>query len=174
MKSLLLASLVTLATAGLAVAQEPSLFLGGMEMRLGMQQTIIMDHLSKYYDLRRFTSPNSYVIYERKRTEDDELKTIGQVAFDKGRLTFAVKEWYYAVGSGFKLVDVLHGVLNQAEQRGETVATIETRTMREPNMTIQEIKLGFGKKWIIISAIDSKGSKNVRVDEIIRFAPFPK
>lgn len=75
------------------------------------------------------------------------FKSIGQVALDRGRLVYAVKEWYYAEGAnGFKLVDTLQAVLTQAEQRGETVATIETRTSREPNLTIQEIKTGLREK----------------------------
>lgn len=175
MKKVILAALFMLTLVRWAVAQEPSLWLGGMEMRIGMRQTTVMDSLSKYYDLRQFTRPGSYLIYERKRNEDVDPKTIGQVAFDNGRLIYAVKEWYDAeVGSGIKLVDVLHAVLAQLEQRGETVATIATRTVREPNATVQEVKLVFGKRWITIYTHDFKGARNVKVDETIRFAPFPK
>jgi hypothetical protein len=175
MKKVMLASLIMLILVRSTLAQEPSLWLGGMEMRIGMRQTTVMDSLSKYYDLRQFTRPGSYLIYERKRNEDVEPKTIGQVAFDNGKLIYAVKEWYDAeVGSAMKLVDVLHAVLAQLEQRGERVATIETRTVREPKINMLEVKLVFGKRWITISTHDFKGARNVKVDETIRFAPFPK
>lgn len=175
MKKLLLAFAFLLCITHLAIAQEPSLRLGGLEMRIGMAQTKVMDYLLKYYEVKQFSRTDSYLIYERKLNQNDEYKSVGQAAFDKGKLTYAVKDWYSAdVGTGYKLVDVLHAVLTQLEQNGETVATIETGVIREPDATVQNIKLSFGKKWVTITMSDYKGSKNVQVTETIRFAPFPK
>jgi hypothetical protein len=141
----------------------------------------VINDLSKYYDLKEnFLFPNQYLIVEKKLTAQDQIKIIGQVAFDNGKLTYAVKHWYTGdVGAADKLVDALHSVLMQMEQRGEFVATIETRTFREPDTTMQEIKLTFGKRGIIISTTEDKGSKfkgskNVSILETISYAPFPK
>lgn len=144
-------------------------------MRIGTPQTTVVDYLLKYYDLKQSGGPNAYLIFERKLNQNDEYKMVGQVTFTKGKLTYAVKDWYSAdMGTGYKLVDALHAVLTQMEKNGETVAKIETSVIREPDVTVQNIILGFGKKWVTISMSDYKGSKNVQVTETIRFAPFPK
>ena len=175
MKRALFIFLAILSTTHFAMAQEASLLLAGMEMRIGMPQATVINHLSEYYDLKEFNRPDAYLIFEKKLSAQDQIRIIGQVAFDKGKLTYAVKEWFSEeVGAAYKLVDALHSVLTQMEQRGEFVATIETRTLREPDTTIQEIKLAFGKRWITIYTSEIKGSKNVGISETIRYAPFPK
>jgi hypothetical protein len=180
MKRALFIFLTILSITHFAMAQEPSLWLGLVEMRIGMPQATVINHLSKFYDLKELISPDQYLVLEKKLTAQDQITIIGQVAFDNGKLTYAVKHWYGGeVGAADKLVDALHSVLTQMEQRGEFVATIETRTLREPDTTMQEIKLAFGKRQIIISTTELKGlkfkgSKQVAILETISYAPFPK
>lgn len=159
-----------------ALAQEPSLWLGGMQMQIGMSQKKVMSHLSKYYDLNEVFTPNSYIILEKKSNDKGDNKIIGQVTFDNGKLTYAVKNWQEAysadIGAADRLFDALHAILRQMEEKGEVLATISTKTIREPDTVIKMIKISFGKRWITISSNEHKGSKSVQISETIRYAPF--
>ena len=173
MKRLLLSVIIILAISHIASAQEPSLFVAGMEMKIGMSQTTILNHLKKNYELREINDSKSLFIYERGRSSNEVGNQVGQVDFDKGKLALAAKVWYHEfAGTADKLVDIIHIVLGQMEQRGETEVTIKTRTKREPNFLTQQVDISLGKKRVTIAMIDNKGSKTVLVYEIIRLAPF--
>lgn len=175
MKKLFIASVFVLGVVPLAVAQEPSLVLGGVELRIGMPQATVIAQLSKLYDLKQ-SEPNEYRIYEKRRDKKDEdQNSIGQVAFDKGKLVYAVRDWYREdKGTGYEVVDVLNTILTQMQQTGERIASIETGAYQPPDMIVRQIEIGFGKRWITISTVDHKGTKIVQITEAIRFAPFPK
>jgi hypothetical protein len=152
----------------LTSAQEPSLRLGALEMHLGSSQTDVMPYLTKNYDLKQMDSPDAYLIFQQRLNKTDEFKSVGQVAFEKGKLIYAVKNWYTeSTGGSYNLVDALYTVLAQLARNGQNMATIELGYIREPGETVQEIKLRFGKKWIDITASDFRGSKGALVTETI-------
>jgi len=174
-RKLFLAFAFVLCMAHHSTAEEPSLRLGALEMRIGSPQTDVMSYLTKNYELKQMDRPDAYLIFEQRVNKADEYKSVGQVVFEKGKLVYAVKNWFTeATGNAYNLVDALYTVLAQLARNGQDIATIELGYIREPGATVQNIKLSFGKKWIDISMSDYKGSKGVLVAETIRFAPFPK
>jgi len=174
-KKVLLAVTFALFLISPAVAQEPSLTIGGFEMHIGSPQTAVMVFMRKNYDVQQFTSPDSFLIFEHRQNPNGDWKSVGQVSFRNGKLIAAEKDWYRSyVGPGYKIVDALHAVLAQLERDGYTEATIHTDVVREPNTNIQSIRISFGKKWVDILLGENNGGKEVSVTESIRFAPLPK
>ena len=157
-----------LCAVSLTSAQEPTLRLGALEMRLGSLQTDVMPYLTKNYQLEPLDHPDAYLILEQRLTKTAEYKSVGQVAFEKGKLVYAVKTWYTESSAGtYNLVDALYTVLAQLARNGQNVATVELGYIKEPGANVQEIKLKFGKKWIDITASDVQGSKGAVVSETI-------
>lgn len=157
-----------------AAQEQPSLLLGGMEMRLGMPEPIVINHLSKSYDLSEL-SKKSYIIYDRRRDSEGNYKIIGQVGFDKGKLSFAAKEWFDdARKSAYEFVDILNNILVQMEQRGEILVKVETRNVREPDYMNKLIMLTYGKRQIFISMGEFRSSKSVKISERINSNPLSR
>ena len=157
-----------LCVVSLTSAQEPTLRLGALEMRLGSSQTDVLPYLTKNYELDPLDKPDAYLIIEQRPTKTAPYRPVSQVAFEKGKLVYAVKTWYTeSSGGSYNLVDALYTVLAQLVQNGQNVATIELGYIKEPAANVQEIKLKFGKKWIDITSSDVQGSKGAVVSETI-------
>ena len=174
MRKTLFALMFVLIIGHIAKAQEPSIWLAGMEMRLGMPQDVVMKRILENYDLEPFGNvKDNYLIVERQRKDVGD-KNPGNIAFAQGRLVFAAKEWYiYNAGSDRQLFDALYAVLSEMERKGETVASIQTTTSKEPGETLESILLTSSKRTVRIHAAEIRGSKGVQVTETIR-APRPQ
>lgn len=168
-----LPALLVLLMVHSAKAQEPSLSIGPVRLQIGMPQSATIDSLSRYYTLTEY-KPNAYNIAEKERsTITGYMILVGQAVFEKGKLIYASKDWFTSeVLHAYSFAEALHAVVSQMEQRGETMATVKTRAVREPNVTIQEVIIRFGKRQISITASDYKSSKNVSITESIRSTPF--
>lgn len=153
----------------IAAAQEPTLRLGALEMRLGASQTEVMPYLTKNYELKQLDGPDAYLIFEQRLTNTDQYTSLGQVAFEEGKLIYAVKNWYTAsAGGSYELVDGLYAVLALLARNDQNVAVVELGYIKEPGNNVQSIKLKFGaKKWINITASEFRGSKGAFVAETI-------
>lgn len=133
-------------------AQEPSVWLAGMEMRIGMPRQAVIDKLADaHLRLLKFSEKDdSWVIA-------GDSSVSGLIAFKNGRLDSATKEWA-SVRS------------NEAVARGENLANIATTLKRQPGLTIQTSEITFKRRTVSIEVIDAGGEtgKQITVKETIR------
>jgi len=147
-------------------AQEQSLWLAGMDMRLGMSQETIMKRVLKTCELSPLgDSKDSYMVLERRRGNDRQ-GILGGVIFKQGKLIYASKEWYdNNEGADYKLADALYSVMTEMEKRGETLLNMQIDNRRGPSFTEASITLNFSKRRVKILLFEYKGSKSVQVTE---------
>ncbi len=153
-------------------SKNDTLYLAGIEMKLGMPQSVVMGELLKRYDVKRLGDLDFYSISERENSNQSFQQYIGNVEFKNGSLKSATKEWYSeGTGKGYDLAVALHSVLEQMERRQVMIEEIQTSTITEPDKSIRQIWLTFdaGRRIVNIFCFDDpkKSYKQVTISESI-------
>lgn len=66
------------------------------------------------------------------QAQDNSSQVFGQVSFEKGKLTLAVRNWTNGDEDGFAVVQALHGALEQLTKDGRHLCQVDTSTQRSP------------------------------------------
>lgn len=152
-----------------AQTQQPSLWLAGVEMRLGMTQDEVMRRIPSQFVVELLPgSSGSYGIRSRERNSNGLYEFYGSIGFYNGKLTAANKDWYVnSERSDYSLADAIYFVMADVEKRGEALLAMKTTSQRQVEFTSDEVILFFTKRRVTISATEYKGSKSVQVSEEI-------
>ncbi len=99
MKSLILIAVLFFASVSVALAEESSLWVGGMNVKIGMPQSEVLRQLQKDYNV---SEPNDrggmWPILDRKT---NELK--GAVTFKAGKVSWVSRSWGSFEGQGLRV-----------------------------------------------------------------------
>lgn len=150
-----------------ATADELSLFIGGIEMRLGMPKEPLFTQLSHRYTLTQ-TPSGTYFIHEKRGNTYDIL---GGVAFQNGKVSWLSRDWgdFYgenAVDFGKELHSALQSL---QEASGQPIALYLSETKNAPGLRTTSIEFLSGKRRLILTISESnKFGKQVSLQEIIK------
>lgn len=148
-------------------AQEGSLWLAGISMRLGMSKTEVVSNLEKYgYNLTRLSN-DSWII-QKKSPFSGIFESVGTVSFKDGKLIQASKDWGTFKGTEAKALGMaLFSVLNNIKKEEENLSILTTRTSRQPKTIVHQVNMVFGKKKITLFVSEGEHGAQVEIIEIL-------
>jgi hypothetical protein len=177
MRSLLFPMIVIITVVLFSVstqAQETSMWIADMEVRLGMPELEVTKKLLQHYNLTRLGDNGGYLITSKQRNSSNEYDSYGVVSFTNNKLSFASKNWHPDTpSSDASLADAIFSVVSEVENRGERVINMRTNTQRGPEFKIEEVIITFAQRQVTVSKTEYKGSVGVQVSESIRLNPRP-
>jgi len=143
--------LLLLINSPFAQAQD-SLFIGGATLRLGMTRDTVSSLLRTTYDLRRIEgSGDGWMIVRRAAPSDSP----GSLTFETDRLIGISKDWGNFRGpEAVRLGEVLHAVISGTARGDVSVAVVETKSRREPQIAVRQVNLIFGEKTLSLLVIE--------------------
>lgn len=129
--------------------KDDSLFLAGMDLKLGMFRDSVIKGIKGQYSLRLNTDdPNSYWVME-KSFVSGEFSMVGSIKFIGNRLTFASKTWTEKCKD---IVEALHAILSKSRASDEGYVWLRTERLREPDASSIGITIAIGKRRISVSS----------------------
>ena len=147
MRGFMLIAVLFFTSATVASAEEPSLWVGGMSVKLGMPQSEVLRQLQKNY---KVSEPNDrggmWPILDRKT---NELK--GAVTFKAGKVSWVTRDWGSFEGQGLKdFTQALFSVIANLNEEGQHLASVTTSTQRSPQVVLDTVTLRFSTKALIL------------------------
>ncbi|HKH49415.1 MAG TPA: hypothetical protein VKM72_32500, partial [Thermoanaerobaculia bacterium] len=116
------------------LSDEAVVFLGGIEMRLGMPKAAILGALEDKYQLTN-AGEDSWFIMEKG---DPPSKVIGGIAFKEGRLSWISRDWSnFEKATALDFARDFFSLLANLSEEGKSVALIHTSTVRQPGLTLR-------------------------------------
>lgn len=169
MKSLVSFFVLAVLFTATVFAQDVSLFIAGVGIKLGMPKSAIVGRFQKPYDLQLTDRGSDFYII-REQDAAGIYHIVGMLWFKENRLVRASKTWLNEDSNlrSSEFIDVLYGILEQMKRRGETGPVITVSASKEPGYKSQDIYLRYTNRTIEITAIDStRAGKLIQITEEI-------
>ena len=106
-----------------------SIWIGGTELRLGLAKETVISGMAEHYKLVKMAMDGDNWMVQ---SQNNPSLVFGQVSFEKGKLTLAVRNWTNGDEDGFAIVQALHGAFEQFTKEGKHVCQVDTNTQRSP------------------------------------------
>jgi hypothetical protein len=148
-------------------ASEPTLFLAGVEMKLGMPEVSLIANLQENYKLTK-VGEDGWVIFEK---QGPPYKTVGNIGFTKGKLSWISKDWgSYHSDEALDFAKELFSLLSSLADNHPTPALVHPKVkVRRPGLVMSEIELLYPDKTISISIVESKEDGNsISISEVLK------
>lgn len=151
--------------------KDDTLFLAGMDLKLGMFKDTVVQGIKGQYSLRVDTNdPDSYWVMER-RLVGGEFNIVGSIKFAGNRLTFASKTWTEECKD---IVEALHAILSKSRASDVGYVWLRTQLLREPDASAFRITIAVGKRRITVSsAVVKDVGQLISVSEAIGAKDIP-
>lgn len=167
--------LILLSLLSLSFTQIRSLYIGGIELRLGMPREAAISALSAKYDVST-SNGNSFVVTDRR----DKSIFFGSIAFENDKVSYlsrAIDTSGWPNDEGYAITRSLHEVLNGAipstdsdgAKRANVSIVLTNRDYRTSSFqgSLREIGIFVNQRKILILIDDSTRGKSVGVSESI-------
>jgi len=135
-----------------------SLFIGGMDIKIGMKKNEVLSKLKeKNYQVTLTQGSNDKLMEKWLISEDPKMATsVGSVTFQNNKVSSVARDWrrFYgaeAISIGRELV----GVISKLVEGGNDVRVF-VNDIKEPGISAEVIILMSGRHCILIT-VDSKG-----------------
>lgn len=158
--------LITLCIAfnAMTIAQD-SLWFAGQYVKIGTPKAKIFDKLAAEYQLSKVGETDQWGI----TTKSQPYRLVGLIAFDNGKVSFVNKSWGSYEENQKEPFDDLYRALSSISDDGKTMALLQVTESKDPQGSIKEIRLHFGKRYFSITISDLKGSSSsVGFSEILQ------
>lgn len=124
--------LLTSLALGQTKSPSPSgenIWVGGTDLRLGLAKETVISRLAEHYKLVKMpTDGDNWMV----QAQDNSSLVFGQVSFEKGRLTLAVRNWTNGDEDSFAIIQALYGALEQMTRDSRHSCQVDTSTQRSP------------------------------------------
>lgn len=153
--------IVSIAVLGIlaapSFAQTETVYLGGVDLRLGMPRAEVLAALKREYELRE---QEGGVVYLLKKRLDGSYQTSGLLQFEPDDTLIVVsKNWQkFESSDAVAAMTELFSALVTANQDGKRIGLASTQVLRAPGTLLQIIEFRFGEKRV--SVYISEGSIN--------------
>lgn len=125
-----------------------SLFMAGMDLKVGMSQKYILDTIDNIYSVHKLLKGDTWFIMEG---EGENKRMVGYVQFSNGKLINAMKNWgNFSAEEGFKFGQAILSTVMQIKSEWKDSVYVETNTTRQPNINYNSIFIYYGHKYIRI------------------------
>jgi hypothetical protein len=157
-----------------AIDSSDSIEIGGMTLRLGMEQEAVLHGLSESYDLHQVgmaaASPSNWVADTKA---GPPFMAVANVAFVGGRLSSVYKFW--TVGSEPRAEDsfagILYGAIAKFEQENKAPCQVATNTSQKPAGELKAVVVTCGgrQKYLSLDIVPmGHGQEGVSLAEVLR------
>jgi hypothetical protein len=169
LRLLLIAATAVLLFLHPAAADEPSLFVAGIEMRIGMPREPLLTRLRSQCKLTQ-ASEDSYAIFEKR---GDEYRLVGGVVFQDNKVYELSRDWGAFYGkNAIELANELHSALeNLQEASGRPTFLIYLpKTKNVPGLRFTDILFLSGRRKLTLTIIEgdeSKGGQQISLQETL-------
>ena len=162
MKSPILIAVLFFAFVRVALAEEPSLSVGGMSVKLGMPQSEVLTQMQKYYQVSEL-SDGTWAIQDRRTN-----KTRGLITFKDGKVYSASRVWGHFSGQALRdFTQILFSAVANLNEEGQNLAFVQTTTDRSPQVILDTITLRFSTKELILTLGRSGNVVDASIEEIL-------
>jgi hypothetical protein len=148
----------------IAGEQVPSLFVAGVELRLGMPRATVLSKLEGKTLTK--TGTDGWIITEKKGSE---FLPVGGIGFKDDKLTWLSRDWgnFDSRDSAIDLSLELFRVFSYLDAKGERIIHISTSTFPTPGMTFKSIEVQSTERKVTIGIVEGKETGSVGIQEII-------
>src|SRR6266700_8435396 len=146
------AMLFGIVAVALSAAETEKITIGLLDVRLGMTKTEVRSRVSEAYppDLEFLWTNELVPIYDKF-----SKKLVGTLNFTNGKLTSVERPWQNASGEeAISIGKSIYALVSQLNESGQSMATVRTRTVRQPELTSEIVEISFGSKVIQIGISD--------------------
>jgi hypothetical protein len=156
-------------STSICFAQEETINLGSISLKLGMSEYQVKTELEKTYnftcEVREFTDCYFY-------SKSGPTVVKASIVFKNGMLVSARKLWNegYEGSNPLPFVKTLFSLFKNFIEQGNEVAIISTEEAREPGTTVQNIYFQFGNKKIEITVFEGFKVKGKTVSPAVNLA----
>jgi len=148
-----------------------SLFLAGVELRVGMPKEPILAKVSKYYELIHVPSESTskkeeaYILTDKNSNHPE---TMGAILFINDKLFNASKNWKSVYGKdAYDLLTSLFHLFSQLKKEGLDKPIIQLSEDYDPQLKVKHVDFIFGVKKVEIIIYDRNDSYQVTIQERI-------
>lgn len=163
-------AVILLACSPCAFGQSDSLPIGSLRLTLGTDQISLMSEIkSKYFVVTVSGQPDMFFLSDGK---PPNVKVIGGVRFDNGKLRWIQRNWGSFAGKGSSLdaSKALISALESATSSSGVAATVTTRVHRVPDGEFRTVYFDFPNRKVTFATTDgdaSIGGQQVSIDESV-------
>jgi hypothetical protein len=151
-----------------------SIEIGGVTLRLGMEQDAVLHGLGEYYNLHQVgmaaASPSTWVAETKA---GPPFMAVANVAFESGRLSSVYKFW--TVGSephsGEGFAGILYGAIAKFERENKAPCQVATNTSQKPAGELKAVVVTCGgrQKYLSLDIVPmDHGQEGVSLAEVLR------
>lgn len=151
-------------------APQDSIDIGGVRLKIGMPENIVLQQLGASFDLHE--GPAGEAFTEWLITVKGSLKSaVGNVCFQASKLSCVYKNWTVnepRTEAGF--ANALYGAVSSFEGEGRTKdCTLETGQSLEPTMQRKDVSIICGHKRLYVNVFKiGKEEETASISEILR------
>jgi len=165
---LLSATTIILLFAGSTSADDATLFVAGMEIRLGMAKEEVFSRLGSGYSFSE-AGKNWYYI---KETMGSKTRLIGGINLQDNKVSSISKWWgtFYAKDALDCAIELHSALRNFQEVSGNQVIVHASETRSTPGLRISEIEFLSGSRKLTVSILEgdkSSGQRQVSIQETL-------
>jgi hypothetical protein len=168
-KLLLVAATAVLLFLHPAAADEFSLLVAGIEMRLGMPKEPLLTQLRSQYKLTQIGGKDSYFIMEKR---GDEYRIVSGVSFQDNKVSLLSRNWGTFYGkSAVGLANELHSAIeNLQEAIRQPIVIYLPKTQGVPGQRFTEIKFLSGMRMLTLLIVEGDDHQ-ISLQEEIEILP---
>lgn len=149
LRLVLFVSAVGVVTVTRGQMPQDSVGIGGVRLKLGMPQGVVLQQLGDSFDLQKAAGKSStnWLVTQKGHPQ----AAVASVSFKEQKLTFVSKIWTVnEPNTEAGLGNALFGAVTSFEQEGKTGCTIKTGQSQEPAMERKTIFIICGQKHLQI------------------------
>jgi len=168
MRKKLAAIILTCSTC--AFGQSESLPIGSLRLALGSDQIVVMNEIkARYFVVTVSGKPSTFFLSDGK---PPNVKVIGGVEFENGKLRWIQRNWGSFAGKGSSLVasKALFSAIESATSSSGAAATITTKVHRVPGGEFKTVYFDFPNRKVTFTTTDgdaSIGGQQISIDESV-------
>ncbi len=161
---------IILACSTYAFGQSEGLPIGSLRLTLGSDQIAVMSEIkSRYFVVTVSGQPNTFFLSDGK---PPNVKVIGGVGFENGKLRWIQRNWGSFAGKGNSLdaSKALFSAIESATSISGAAAAITTKVQRVPGGEFKTVYFEFPNRKVTFSTTDgdaSIGGQQVSIDESV-------
>jgi hypothetical protein len=144
-------------------AQQDSIWIGGMEIKVGMAKTTVLSEIAKIYNITK-TSQDSWNI-----TPKDHDGMVGAIRFKDEKVSQVFKYWgSFHENQGFEFAKNLFNLFSNLQTDGNKITSFYTSSIKEPTVSFEFIVFPCGDKEVqVLVEENAKSGRFMRINEVL-------
>ena len=156
-----------------SLAEEDSIQLGGLELKLGMARTLILSELSKQHKINTEKRGSEEICsiagYDIGKDGEKVYRHMGTIVFLEENGHWVSKSWgTFDNKEANKFVTNFYNLLSNLKSEGKRIAVFNTSSNKQPDYSIESIDFIFGNRAVNILIVESPTSgKTISINETL-------